>query len=227
MEEESLVLKESLETSEMPKGGDKAQEAKEETKEEDDEHTKANKDEFGPYKSELTYLEDQITLMRKESNLAKLKTISRRPQARRGLTLWNNKVLSRMIGILRIRLHAQENLPVNYWKKAERLERIVKQFREKIRTKIAVSRCETGRDFRLEQQCAALSSEKFEMYCLLKMLKSVIVPSLGVGDPYGRSRKTRSSEVCHLIESFCSTLEERMKSRRFFYKTSMLIRRVF
>jgi hypothetical protein len=44
----------------------------EETEEEQDKHIKSAKDEFGPYKSELAYLEEQIVLVRKESSLAKV-----------------------------------------------------------------------------------------------------------------------------------------------------------
>jgi hypothetical protein len=34
----------------------------------------------------------------------------------------------------------------------------------------------------------------------------------------------RSTQVGTLIESFCSTLEQKMKARRFFYKSGTLIR---
>jgi hypothetical protein len=44
----------------------------EETEEEHDKHIKSAKDEFGLYKSELAYLEEQIVLVRKESSLAKV-----------------------------------------------------------------------------------------------------------------------------------------------------------
>lgn len=51
----------------------KTDDGKEESTDEDDHHAKSAKAEFGPYPSELAYLKDQITLMQKESSLAKLK----------------------------------------------------------------------------------------------------------------------------------------------------------
>lgn len=86
------------------------------------------------------------------------------------------------------------------------MERTVNQLREKIRAKIAASRRETGRDFRLEQLCAALSLERFEKYCLLEMLKTVIAPQGDLGNSYMRGRSVpRFIKVGRLIESFCST----------------------
>lgn len=203
--------------------------------EDEDDHAKSTKLEFGPYKNELTYLEDQITLMRKESSLAKLKLsledrkldeddfmdsqgIDESDVYYHGYDMMPKRERQRMIG----RTPAER---LDEEKKAERLERNVKQLREKIRIKIAASKRESGRDFRLEQLCSALNLEKFEKYCLLEMLKSVIAPGILVNVNVGNGVKvSRSTQVGILIENFCSTLEEKMEARRFFYKSGTLIR---
>ena len=109
-----------------------------------------------------------------------------------------------------------------------KVERQLKELTDKIKRKLL--RNINGRKPRLEQLCEALELEPFEKYCILQLCKALIMPQSQITAyallefENGQSGNRQSSRVGGLIDLFCATLESRMKSRKYFYKSSTLIR---
>ena len=181
-----------------------------------DDVQKETMDEFGPYKSELDYLEDQILLADKTATLICMKNKLNRPSDD------DYEDEDEMFYHPR-RKKNDPSRDIKRRKDIEQLERTVQQLQDKISTKLAASRREAGSEFRLEQLCRALELGQFEKNCILELVKSVIMPNQD--RRWGRVIESgdRSAAVGYLIERFCESLEEKMKARSFFYKTNALI----
>ena len=208
------VTAESVETKSMETEDTKESSVKGDEKMDDDDlPKKSSEDEFGPYKSDLDYLEDQVALMRLESRSVRKKTSLSK------FDLDDENPGSRVDQMMR-RTSRRASV-VSSVKQLEtdiaNLERQLIKLNEKITAKLARTQQETNRQMRLEQLCDALDLCKFEKYCILAMVTFVIVPG-------GMHKGSAGSLVGTLIDSFCATLEERMESRRFFYRSSTLIR---
>lgn len=183
-----------------------------------DDVEKETMDEFGPYKSELAYLEDQISLMNKESSLIYVKRkmnepVEDDPRVDEDEQYWRPRRPSK----------DDPHRDIKRRKQLEQLEREIQQLRDKIGNKLVASRRETGHEFRLEQLCLALDLKRFEKFCILELVKSVIMPNRE--RRYGRTiiDGGRAAPVGYLVERFSDSLEEKMKARGFFYKSSALI----
>jgi SpoVK/Ycf46/Vps4 family AAA+-type ATPase len=104
-------------------------------------------------------------------------------------------------------------------KRLQKIDQDIQQFEEKIRTKIAASFQENGKVFRLEQLAEALKLCPFEKHCLITLVDNIILPS----SPAAPTAHLSKTTVGGLIQSLCSTLEEKMMSRKYFYKGSTLV----
>lgn len=183
----------------------------------------------GPYASDLKYLEDQVLLMDKEVEMIRLK--NELASAAKGNETGRRR-LNDLDDDLRFHLRetgrARPDPVLTREKRKEQLKRSLKKLREKIQMKLSATRREmVYTPLRLEQLCQALELGKFEKYCILTMVANVIMPGThgpdtmphGMVDPRNKSAVT----VGYLIHLLCETLEEKMKSRRFFYKSSPMI----
>lgn len=183
-----------------------------------DDVEKETMDEFGPYKSELDYLEDQISLMNKEASLIYVKrkmneSADDEPVVDEDEEYWRPRRASK----------DDPHREIKRRKDSEQLERTIQQLRDKIGNKLVASRRESGHKFRLEELCVALELKQFEKFCILELAKSVIMPR--EERRYGRMimEGGRAAPIGYLIERFSDSLEEKMKARSFFYKSSTLI----
>uniref|UniRef100_A0A0G4HU76 AAA+ ATPase domain-containing protein n=1 Tax=Chromera velia CCMP2878 TaxID=1169474 RepID=A0A0G4HU76_9ALVE len=87
---------------------------------------------------------------------------------------------------------------------------------------------------RLQRLCVALRLSTFERCVILSLVGSAIAPEqmsflrhggmmMGMGSPRG-GRRTSGMSVGTLLSLFCASLDEQIRSRRFFYKSATLIR---
>ena len=79
---------------------------------------------------------------------------------------------------------------------------------------------------RLERLVEALKLSPFEKHVIVSLIRTVIAPnSSGGPGGFGARHQTKCrSSVGNLLGSFCSSLEERMTFRKFFYKDSRLVK---
>lgn len=101
----------------------------------------------------------------------------------------------------------------------------------KIRTRLSNTKAKAGSWFpRLERLTEALTLSTFEKFVVLALIATVIAPNaissrapyMGYGGGGGGNNKCKMS-VNDLLNSFCGNLEEQIRSRKYFYKTSVLV----
>jgi len=173
---------------------------------------------YGAYKSDLSYLEDQVRFIEKFKALNKVLTAISSEEDDDRDPLERDREYERFMGMPPRRRVDPDEMK----RKKTKLERELKQLEEKIDRKLL--RNINGRQPRLEQLCEALELEPFEKYCILELCKGLIVPPrINRYDSMGRPNTGRIASVGNLIDQFCHTLESRMRNRKYFYKSSALI----
>lgn len=149
------------------------------------EDMKSNDNEFGPYQSELSYLEDQvranILLERIVELKVKLDTDEDDVLDRRSQLQYERDMAEGRYGRLS---KMDENAKYQKEKKLEKTEAMAVQLQKKISAKIHASVVENGKVFRLEQLCEALHLGSFEKSCILRLIQQVIVPAPQKLNPY-------------------------------------------
>ena len=105
-------------------------------------------------------------------------------------------------------------------KKLQSMESKLSQHQIKMKIRIQASAQEDGRGkvFRLEQLCDAMNLGEFERSCILHLLQDAIMPNQAQ-----LRRLQEAVTIGTLISSYCVSLEEKMRSRSFFYKSSTMI----
>lgn len=160
--------------------------------------------EFGPYKNNLKYLEDQISLFNKIVLLNKDKN-----KLAHDFDNANGEYYDENYNRLTKEQH--ERLIKG---RIDKNEKKVIKLRERIQIKLAV----TKNVPRLEQLVAALELDEFERLVLLNLIKCILMPSSGCGDV------VVGQTIGEAIQNFATSLEDKMLARKYFYKTSRLIK---
>jgi hypothetical protein len=159
--------------------------------------------EFGPYMNNLQYLEDQISLFNKIVLLNKDKN---------KLTNDFDNATGEYYDENYNRLSKEQHERLIKGR-IEKTEKKVTKLRERIQIKLAV----TTKVPRLEQLVTALKLDEFEKLVLLNLLKYILMPSAGGDVVVGQT-------IGNAIESFATSLEDKMLARKYFYKMSRLIK---
>ena len=231
---------------------DTAVQKEEECGKKDTDTTKPDDDEFGPYTSDLAYLEDQV-----RANILKRKIVQSKVKLDLGDDVLDDirdprdgmSDLDYLNSLNPRSGKIDENERFQQEKKLQKIEERLDQLEVKINAKIQASASENGKVFRLEQLCGALQLGAFEKSCVLLLLQDVIIPNQNSGRRsysngnmatsvgvlvsdiivfYALSLRGRRKLIIMIfpsfqISSFCVSLEDKMKARSFFYKTSTLI----
>mmetsp|Transcript_16708 Transcript_16708/g.19244 ORF Transcript_16708/g.19244 Transcript_16708/m.19244 type:complete len:1183 (+) Transcript_16708:634-4182(+) len=193
-----------------------------------EEVSKKTDDDFGPYSSDLSYLEDQV-----RSNILTKKIVQLKTQ----LEMGDDDVLDDEAGAIDpAMLYAMMSMPggmgkrgqpklddnarFQQEKKLQSMESKLSQHQIKMKIRIQASAQEDGRCkvFRLEQLCDAMNLGEFERSCILHLLQDAIMPNQAQ-----LRRLQEAVTIGTLISSYCVSLEEKMRSRSFFYKSSTMI----
>jgi hypothetical protein len=109
--------------------------------------------------------------------------------------------------------------------KLRKLRQKEKILRNKITQRLALTKEKGGWFPRFERLASTLALSPFERLCIIHVIGNVISPPLqGLDNPYASSGGPKTKcYVSLLLQSFCSSLEEQMKCRKYFYKNSTLV----
>jgi len=165
---------------------------------------------FGPYKSELDYIQDQFKLSDDMLKLQGMKTLSMD-------TLDSYQLANPYTGVMK----SKEEVMMKNDIDKEKLEVKFQKFKKRVETRIRATEQQRGTSPRLEQLSEALELGSFERFVLLDLIRETLDPN-----PMIRSN-TRQPMMMGRVDSFISryatTLEGKMRCRTCFYKSSPLI----
>jgi hypothetical protein len=177
---------------------------------------------YGPYRSEMTYLEDQIRLMDKVNALEKARSAATDDgddddsPLKFDMDKYNGGGYDRAG-----REMTREDRILEQSKLADKLETKVKKLREKITVRLRATKKLLNKTPRLEQLCEALDFDQFERFVILDLMRMKIMP---FHYDYMNRDGLPSGCVAAYIDRFTHSLEEKMKCRSYFYKTSKLVK---
>lgn len=172
--------------------------------------------EYGPYRSELDYLEDQF---RQSKIHVMLSTAKER--AADDIVDDDEKRRDFMFQVGGRELTSEEWKLQNV-RKAEKLETRMQKIKDRIRCRLQATKNERKRLPRLEQLTEVLALGDFDRFVILNLIKSTISPDSRKA-LYGVSTFSEMVNVEHFLSYYSSLLEVNMKCRRSFYKSGPLI----
>lgn len=200
-----------------------AAETKEEAEENED-----DAENLKPYASDLQYLQDQFALVAMTIKIARLKK-----QIEDALDLDEDEqqqydpyaqdaydpITGRMLAREQLSQKRESNL-----RKFKNKERLMKK---KIEQRLSLSRKNGPWLPRMERLSHALALQPFEKNVIISMIGAAIAPSVvnfqGMRMGAGAVGSTRCT-VNDLLNCFCGSLEEQIKSRKYFYKSAILVK---
>lgn len=165
--------------------------------------------EFGPYKNNLQYLEDQISLFNKIVLLNKEKN-----KLANDFDNANGEYYDENYNRL-----TKEQYERMVKSRIDKNDKKVMKLRERIQIKLAATKIAP----RLEQLVTALQLEEFEKLVLLNLIKCILMPNSGYNQN-GGGDVVVGQTIGDAIQNFATSLEDKMLSRKYFYKTSTLIK---
>lgn len=177
------------------------------------EETESKEVEFGPYGSELEYLEDQIRFMVTTVKVNKAKDVVDDDGD-------EDKPLHVSLAGYSTRYgESKEVLKLEKEREIVQFEKKLKNLQDKIKLRLRATKKEFNKTPRLEQLCESLHLDQFERFVLLDLLRTVVIP-FDYSDDDGRP----SGSVATYIERFSRSIEEKMRCRKYFYKSGTLVK---
>jgi len=195
--------------------------------EEEDDSEEANK----PFSSDLAYLQDQFLLMKTTMKLSKLKKQiedstdldeddERQRQYMGGDPGMYDPITGRMLQKEQVQQKRESSM-----RKQKNRETTMKK---RIDQRLALTKQKGGWMPRMERLATALNLTHFEKNIIITMIGTAIAPStVSFNDASGFGRQQPGSTKCtvnDLLTCFCSSLEEQIKSRKYFYKSAVLVK---
>lgn len=177
--------------------------------------------EYGPYRSELDYLEDQF----RQSKIHVMLNTAKERAVDDGADDEEHRefmVPSRQNGYREL---TAEEWAIQNNRKAEKLETRLKKIKDRIRCRLQATKMDGKRLPRLEQLTEVLELGEFDRFVILNLIRSTISPdSMEKSSFYGLSKAKSMVNVEHFLSCYSALLEVNMKCRRSFYKSSPLIK---
>jgi len=166
---------------------------------------------FGPYKSELDYIEDQFRLMDDQVKLQQLKgfNVDKADPSR------HDAFFDPYTG----RMRSKEEVKMKNDMDREKLELKFQKLKKRLSARIRATESQRGASPRLEQLCEALELGSFDRFVLLELIRQTLDPPF-MGHP---GMKGEPVSVSFFIGKYASTLEGKMRCRKSFYKSSPLV----
>jgi ATPase family associated with various cellular activities (AAA) len=175
---------------------------------------------YGAYRSELDYLEDQF----RQSKLYVM-LVTAKERADDDIVDEDDKRMEFMPS----KQNPYRELTVEEWKlknrrKAEKLAARLQKVQDRIRCRLQATKKDRKRLPRLEQLMDVLGFSEFDRFVILILTKSTINPDTMKTSLFDIARSSNMVNVEHLIGCYSSSLEMNMKCRRSFYKSGPLIK---
>jgi len=181
---------------------------------------------FGPYKSELDYVDDQFRLVEAFVELQKLKGFQVGDDSASECRPFSYRQLSRpsrYVDPNTGRMMSKDEISMQNERDQEKLDLKYQKLKKRVTARIRATEVERGVSPRLEQLCQALELGNFERFVLLQLIRDTLDPSRRMNNMMA-VMNLNPDRVDAFISSYATSLEAKMRCRKFFYKSSALIR---
>lgn len=189
--------------------------------EKSDDSVSREKDEsnFGPYRSELDYIDDQFRLVELFVELQQLKGF-RDGDAKHHYRQLGARYIDPYTG----RMISKDDITLRNDRDREKLDLKYQKLKKRVTARIGATEVQRGVSPRLEQLCQALELGNFERFVLLQLIRDTLDPSAARNNPTRMGGHSSFDRVDGFISAYATSLEGKMRCRKFFYKSSPLIR---